>query len=146
MSNEEIVYRICLLGDRGVGKHNFLGRLLRDEYCSESNQIIQVSFGSRAITISDCDSDRDSKCHSNRSIRGQFWEIEQPPSRAIPSAYYRGAYGAFVVYDISDRETFRHIESDWLPELRNNASECIRICIVGNKSDLALERQVSSEE
>ena len=61
------------------------------------------------------------------------------------SAYYRGAVGALLVYDISKHLSFENVER-WLKELRDHADNNIVIMLVGNKSDLRHLRAVSSEE
>ncbi|KAF8723276.1 hypothetical protein HU200_021793 [Digitaria exilis] len=65
--------------------------------------------------------------------------------RAVTSAYYRGALGALLVYDITKRQSFDHIPR-WLEELRGHADKNIVIMLVGNKSDLEEERAVSTED
>lgn len=65
--------------------------------------------------------------------------------RAVTSAYYRGALGALLVYDITKHQSFDHIPR-WLEELRGHADKNIVIMLVGNKSDLEDERAVSTED
>ena len=65
--------------------------------------------------------------------------------RAVTSAYYRGAVGAMLVYDITKRQTFDHIPR-WLQELRGQADKNIVIILLGNKNDLEDERAVSTED
>ncbi|CAN1288610.1 Ras-related protein RABA4a [Linum perenne] len=65
--------------------------------------------------------------------------------RAVTSAYYRGAVGAMLVYDITKRQTFDHIPR-WLEELRGHADKNIVIILIGNKSDLEDQRAVSTED
>jgi small GTP-binding protein len=60
---------------------------------------------------------------------------EQERYRAITSAYYRGAVGALLVYDIAKHKTYENVQR-WLTELRNHADSDIVIMLVGNKSDL----------
>lgn len=55
--------------------------------------------------------------------------------RAITSAYYRGAVGALLVYDVTRRQTFDNVER-WLRELRDHTDPSIVVMLVGNKSDL----------
>lgn len=64
--------------------------------------------------------------------------------RAITSAYYRGALGALLVYDISKHITFENVER-WLNELRDHADPNIVIMLIGNKSDLRHLRYVVYE-
>merc|ERR1712086_606588 len=63
----------------------------------------------------------------------------------ITSAYYRGAVGALLVYDISKHGTFENVER-WLKELRDHAEANIVVMLVGNKSDLRHLRTVETEE
>lgn len=65
--------------------------------------------------------------------------------RAVTSAYYRGAVGALLVYDVTKRPTFEHIPR-WLDELRAHADRNIVIMLVGNKIDLQDQRSVTTEE
>lgn len=65
--------------------------------------------------------------------------------RAVTSAYYRGAVGAMLVYDITKRQSFDHI-ARWLEELRGHADKNIVIMLVGNKSDLGTLRAVPTED
>lgn len=65
--------------------------------------------------------------------------------RAITSAYYRGAVGALLVYDISKAVTYENVER-WLNELRDHADSNIVIMLVGNKSDLRHLRAVPTEQ
>ncbi|KAL4189238.1 hypothetical protein AMTRI_Chr08g164480 [Amborella trichopoda] len=65
--------------------------------------------------------------------------------RAITSAYYRGAVGALLVYDVTRHITFENVER-WLKELRDHTDANIVIMLVGNKADLRHLRAVSTEE
>ncbi|PPD95698.1 hypothetical protein GOBAR_DD07307 [Gossypium barbadense] len=55
--------------------------------------------------------------------------------RAITSAYYRGAVGALLVYDVTRHSTFENVER-WLRELRDHTDPNIIVMLIGNKSDL----------
>lgn len=82
----------------------------------------------------------------NKSIKAQIWDTAgQERYRAITSAYYRGALGALLVYDISKKASFENVEK-WLKELREHADVNIVLMLVGNKSDLKHLREVPSEE
>ena len=64
--------------------------------------------------------------------------------RAVTSAYYRGAVGAMLVYDITKQQSFEHVQR-WLEELRAHADSNIVIMLIGNKSDLGNLRQVDTD-
>jgi len=81
-----------------------------------------------------------------KTIKAQIWDTAgQERYRAITSAYYRGAVGALLVYDISKHGTYENVER-WLKELRDHADSNIVISLVGNKSDLRHLRSVPSDE
>ncbi|KGG52457.1 Ras-related protein Rab-1A [Mitosporidium daphniae] len=79
-------------------------------------------------------------------IKLQIWDTAgQERFRTITSSYYRGAHGIIVVYDVTDRDTFMHVQ-DWLEEVEKFASEGVNKLLVGNKSDLASKRAVVYSE
>jgi Ras-related protein Rab-11A len=135
MANEyDYLYKIILTGDSGVGKTNLLSRFTRDEFSLETKSTIGVEFASRTITS------------HNKNIKAQIWDTAgQERYRAITNAYYRGAVGALLVYDVSRGSSFNNLDR-WLTELRENAAANIVIMLVGNKSDLRHLREVSTAE
>ncbi|KAJ7393831.1 Ras- protein Rab-11A [Desmophyllum pertusum] len=81
-----------------------------------------------------------------KTIKAQIWDTAgQERYRAITSAYYRGAVGALLVYDIAKHLTYENVER-WLKELRDHADSNIVIMLVGNKSDLRHLRAVPTDE
>merc|ERR1712048_812353 len=82
----------------------------------------------------------------SKTVKAQIWDTAgQERYRAITSAYYRGAVGALLVYDITKQATFDNV-GRWLKELRDHADSNIVIMLVGNKSDLRHLRAVPTEE
>ncbi|KAJ3353546.1 Ras- protein Rab-11A, partial [Allomyces javanicus] len=80
------------------------------------------------------------------TIKAQIWDTAgQERYRAITSAYYRGAVGALLVYDIAKHATYENVNR-WLKELRDHADNNIVIMLVGNKSDLRHLRAVPTDE
>jgi len=123
-----------LIGDSGVGKSNLLSRFTRNEFNLESKTTIGVEFATRSIIA------------ENKLIKAQIWDTAgQERYRAITSAYYRGAVGALLIYDISKHLSFENVEK-WLKELKDHAEPHIVIMLVGNKSDLRHLRAVKTED
>merc|ERR1712228_585116 len=121
-------------GDSGVGKSNLLSRFTRDEFNLESTSTIGVEFATKSITT------------NGKVINAQTWDTAgQERCCAVASAYYRGAVGALLVYDISKRVTFDNLER-WLQDLRDHADPNIVIMLVGNKGDLQHLRAVGQDE
>ncbi|PLN78743.1 ras-domain-containing protein [Aspergillus taichungensis] len=136
MANDEydFLFKVVLIGDSGVGKSNLLSRFTRNEFNLDSKSTIGVEFATRSIQV------------DSKTIKAQIWDTAgQERYRAITSAYYRGAVGALLVYDISKHQTYDNVNR-WLKELRDHADSNIVIMLVGNKSDLRHLRAVPTEE
>jgi len=130
----DYLFKVVLIGDSGVGKSNLLSRFTRNEFNLESKSTIGVEFATRSIQV------------DNKTIKAQIWDTAgQERYRAITSAYYRGAVGALLVYDIAKHVTYENVNR-WLKELRDHADSNIVIMLVGNKSDLRHLRAVPTEE
>ena len=130
----DVIYKILLVGDSGVGKTNIMLRYLNKEFNINTKATVGVEFGSKNIII------------DKKVIKGQIWDTAgQERYRAITSSYYKGAHGAFVVYDITLKESFEAVDR-WINDLRSNTDERLEIILIGNKSDLEEKRQVTKEE
>ena len=130
----DMLFKVVVIGDSGVGKSNLLSRFTRNEFNLESKSTIGVEFATRSVSI------------EGKTIKAQIWDTAgQERYRAITSAYYRGAVGALVVYDITKETSFENVEK-WLAELKENATADITMMLVGNKTDLASARVVSTEQ
>lgn len=104
---EDYLFKIVLVGDSAVGKSNLLARFARDEFYPNSKSTIGVEFQTQKIEI------------NGKEIKAQIWDTAgQERFRAVTSAYYRGAVGALLVFDISRRQTFDNI-GRWLNELHS---------------------------
>lgn len=130
----DYLFKVVLIGDSGVGKSNLLSRFTRNEFSLESRSTIGVEFATRSIQV------------DGKTIKAQIWDTAgQERYRAITSAYYRGAVGALLVYDITKLTSFENVER-WLKELRDHADANIVIMLVGNKSDLRHLRAIPTED
>ncbi|GAA0148696.1 hypothetical protein Leryth_004247 [Lithospermum erythrorhizon] len=130
----DYLFKVVLIGDSGVGKSNLLSRFTRNEFCLESKSTIGVEFATRTLQV------------EGRTVKAQIWDTAgQERYRAITSAYYRGALGALLVYDVTKPTTFENV-SRWLKELRDHADSNIVIMLIGNKTDLKHLRAVNTED
>uniref|UniRef100_A0A914DIK9 Serine-threonine/tyrosine-protein kinase catalytic domain-containing protein n=1 Tax=Acrobeloides nanus TaxID=290746 RepID=A0A914DIK9_9BILA len=81
-----------------------------------------------------------------KTIKAQIWDTAgQERYRAITSAYYRGAVGALLIYDIAKHVTYENVDR-WLKELRDHADQNIVVMLVGNKLKLQHLRAVPTDE
>ena len=130
----DFLFKLVLIGDLGVGKSNLLSRFTRNVINLESKSTNGVEFATRSIQV------------DGETIKAQIWDTAgQERYKAITSAYYRGAVGALLVYDIAKQLTYENVES-WLREIRDHADANIVIMLVGNKSDLRQLRAVPTDE
>jgi Ras-related protein Rab-11A len=132
--NYDLIFKIVLIGDSGVGKTNILSRYINNEFSLATQSTVGVEFGSKIIK------------KNGKVIKLQIWDTAgQERYKSITSAYYKGSRGAFVVYDITRKTTYDNIDK-WIGELKTNGSEDVLIMLVGNKSDLEEKREVITEE
>lgn len=130
----DYLFKVVIIGDSGVGKSNLLSRFTKNEFSLDSKSTIGVEFATRSIRVDD------------KVVKAQIWDTAgQERYRAITSAYYRGAVGALLVYDVTRHVTFENLER-WLKELRDHTDANIVIMLVGNKSDMRHLRAVSTED
>ena len=132
--NYNMIFKIVLVGDSGVGKTNLLLRYLKNEFNTQTKATVGVEFGNTKVQI------------DNALIKAQIWDTAgQERYRSITSAYYKGAHGALVVYDITRKSSFDSVEK-WLSDLKNNGEEKMVIMAIGNKCDMVNERVISTED
>ncbi|XP_059651195.1 ras-related protein RABA3 [Cornus florida] len=130
----DYVFKVVVIGDSAVGKTQLLSRFTKNQFCFDSKSTIGVEFQTRTLTI------------NSKLIKAQIWDTAgQERYRAVTSAYYRGALGAMLVYDITKRQTFDHV-ARWVDELRGHADNSIVIMLIGNKADLVELRAVPTED
>ncbi|XP_042509497.1 ras-related protein RABA5c-like [Macadamia integrifolia] len=131
---EEYLFKIVIIGDSAVGKSNLLSRYARNEFSMHTKATIGVEFQTQSVDI------------DGKEVKAQIWDTAgQERFRAVTSAYYRGAVGALLVYDISRRTTFDSV-GRWLDELNTHSDTTVARMLVGNKLDLENLRDVSVEE
>ncbi|KAK9725734.1 hypothetical protein RND81_05G165200 [Saponaria officinalis] len=130
----DYVFKVVLIGDSAVGKSQLLARFARNEFSVDSKATIGVEFQTKTLVI------------DQKVVKAQIWDTAgQERYRAVTSAYYRGAVGAMLVYDMTKRQSFDHI-ARWLEELRGHADKNIVMMLIGNKCDLASLRAVPIED
>jgi len=130
----EYIFKYVIIGDMGVGKSCLLHQFTDKKFLADSPHTIGVEFGTRVCEV------------DGKTVKLQIWDTAgQERFRAVTRSYYRGAAGAIMVYDISRRSSFNHLAT-WLTDARNLTHPNTVIVLVGNKQDLADQREVSYEE
>ena len=130
----DMIFKIVLIGDSSVGKTNILSKYLSNEFDPDSKATVGVEFGTKNFKI------------ENNIVKVQIWDTAgQERYRSITNAYYKGAKGSLLVYDITNQKTFESLDK-WISDLKTNSDENISIVLLGNKSDLESDRKISTEQ
>ena len=130
----DMMFKILLLGDSGVGKSSLLLRYTKNQFSADMRATIGVEFGVKFIKIDDL------------QLKVQIWDTAgMERYRAMTSAYYKGAKGVIIVYDVCRKKSFENIDK-WIDDFKSKADEDSIILVIGNKSDLKDRREVDIEE
>ena len=130
----DMIFKIVLIGDTSVGKTNILSKYLSNEFDPDSKATVGVEFGTKDFKI------------GNNIVKVQIWDTAgQERYRSITNAYYKGAKGSLLVYDITNPKTFESLDK-WISDLKTNAEEKISIVLIGNKTDLEDQRKITTEQ
>jgi len=130
----DILAKMVIIGDSGVGKSALMLSKCDNTFSDVCISTIGVDFRYITVNIDD------------QIIKLQIWDTAgQERFRAVTRSYYIGAAGALLVYDITRRSTYNHLSS-WLSDARNLTNPNTVIFLIGNKSDLEAQRDVTYEE
>jgi len=130
----DYLFKFIIIGDAGAGKSCLLHQFIENKFKKGSSHTIGVEFGSKIISVGG---------DNGRKIKLQIWDTAgQERYRSVTRSYYRGAAGALIVYDITNRDSYNHL-TNWLADARTLARADISIIAVGNKCDLKDKRAVT---
>jgi len=130
----DFLLKIIIIGESGSGKSCLLHHFINNSFKEHSQHTIGVEFSSRTISVGE------------KKIKLQLWDTAgQERFRSVTRSYYRGAAGALLVYDITNRQSFLNL-SRWLADARALGSPHLVTVLVGNKSDRDEDREVDWSE
>lgn len=130
----DFLLKFIVIGEAGTGKSCLLHRFIHNSFKAHAQHTIGVEFSSRTIKLGE------------KRIKLQLWDTAgQERFRSVTRSYYRGAAGAILVYDITDRSSYVNL-SRWLDDARALASSNLVTVLVGNKSDKEEDREVEWSE
>ncbi len=130
----DMMFKILILGDSGVGKSSLLLRYTKNQFSSDIRSTIGVEFGVKYLEI------------ENLKLKIQIWDTAgMERYRSLTSSYYKGAKGVIVVYDVCRKNTFENIDK-WINDFKSKADEDAVILLIGNKNDLIEQREVNTQE
>ncbi|KAJ6575083.1 ras-domain-containing protein [Mycena capillaripes] len=130
----DFLMKYIIIGEAGSGKSCLLHHFTHNSFKDHSQHTIGVEFSSRTVKLGE------------KRIKLQLWDTAgQERFRSVTRSYYRGAAGALLVYDITNRDSFTNL-SRWLADARALASPHLVAVLVGNKADKDDEREVEWAE
>lgn len=131
--NYDFLIKLLLIGDSGVGKSCCLLRFSEDSFTPSFITTIGIDFKIRTIEL------------DGKRVKLQIWDTAgQERFRTITTAYYRGAMGILLVYDVTDERSFNNIRT-WFSNVEQHATEGVNKILIGNKCDWEEKRAVSTE-
>ena len=123
----DYIFKIVLIGDTSVGKSCLLTRFADDQFTDNYVTTIGVDFRFKTMIVMD------------KIIKVQVWDTAgEERYRSITNAYYRGAEGILIVFDLTNEESFKSIQN-WINEVTVFTGKDVIIICLGNKSDLKSE-------
>ncbi|XP_075902872.1 ras-related protein Rab-41 isoform X3 [Nelusetta ayraudi] len=133
-SNPLRKFKLVFLGEQSVGKTSLITRFMYDSFDNTYQATIGIDFLSKTMYLED------------RTIRLQLWDTAgQERFRSLIPSYIRDSAAAVVVYDIANLNSFQQT-SKWIDDVRTERGSDVIIMLVGNKTDLADKRQITTEE
>uniref|UniRef100_A0A0D9W0S1 Uncharacterized protein n=1 Tax=Leersia perrieri TaxID=77586 RepID=A0A0D9W0S1_9ORYZ len=120
----DYLIKLLLIGDSGVGKSCLLLRFSDGSFTTSFITTIGIDFKIRTVEL------------DGKRIKLQIWDTAgQERFRTITTAYYRGAMGILLVYDVTDESSFNNIRN-WIRNIEQHASDNVNKILVGNKADM----------
>eukprot|EP00301_Raphidiophrys_heterophryoidea_P013653 c21123_g1_i1.p1 GENE.c21123_g1_i1~~c21123_g1_i1.p1 ORF type:complete len:236 (-),score=60.07 c21123_g1_i1:300-926(-) len=133
-SQFDTTLKLLLIGDSGVGKSCLLLRFSDGSFTPSFITTIGIDFKIRTINL------------DGKRVKLQIWDTAgQERFRTITTAYYRGAMGILLLYDVTSEESFNNVRS-WMQNIQENASTDVLKVLIGNKCDLIDQRVISTEQ
>jgi Ras-related protein Rab-8A len=133
-SNHDMLVRVLLIGDSGVGKSSLLLRFVNDSFTRTYISTIGIDFKLKMIE------------QEGQKVKMQIWDTAgQERFRTITTAYYRGAMGILLVYDVTDEGSFRNVVT-WMGQIEQHADRYVNRILIGNKTDASASDVVVSTE
>ncbi|KAM0755596.1 rab-type small GTP-binding protein [Meredithblackwellia eburnea MCA 4105] len=130
----DMLAKMLLIGDSGVGKSCLLLRFCDDAWTPSFITTIGIDFKIRTIEL------------EGKRIKLQIWDTAgQERFRTITTAYYRGAMGILLVYDVTDERSFNNIRT-WHANVEQHASEGVNKILIGNKCDWTDKKVVTEQQ
>lgn len=134
----DYVFKICLLGDAGVGKTSLVYRFIENRFSRDFKSTLGVNLLKKRVKVKGFDT-------KDYDVTAQIWDLGgQAAYKKLRKLYLEGSQGALLVFDITARESFDKLD-EWVNALLEGRPN-VPIILIGNKMDLDQNRQVALEE
>ena len=134
-SSYQYCVKLLMLGDSGVGKTSLVSRFYFSSWQPETISTIGLDFKIKSVVLDD-----------QTVLKMLVWDTSgQEKYMAVAKNYYQNATGCLLLFDLTNRESYANIQK-WVKRLTEDAPEECEVMIIGNKSDMVDQRQVSFEE
>ncbi|CAD8127551.1 unnamed protein product [Paramecium sonneborni] len=127
--------KIVMLGEGRVGKTCLTLRYCQDQFNENQESSVNATYFDKVVDLG-----------GGKDIKLAIWDTAgQEIFHALTTVYYRDAYGAVLVYDVTYKESFLKVEK-WVEELRQFGTKDISIVVAGNKCDMKNQMQIDKNE
>ncbi|OAF64909.1 Ras-related protein Rab-27B [Intoshia linei] len=131
--NFDYMFKLLIIGNSSVGKTSFLFRYADNTFKPSFVSTVGIDFKVKTVIRQD------------KRVKLQIWDTAgQERYRTITTAYYRGAMGFILMYDITNEESFNSVQ-DWCSQIKTYSWDNAQVVLVGNKFDLNESRVISTE-
>ncbi|XP_022202556.1 ras-related protein Rab-13 [Nilaparvata lugens] len=131
MAESNTTYKVLVLGDSNVGKTCLVHRYCDETYYDTYTATIGIDYKQKIITV------------DGARVKLQIWDTAgQERFRTLTTAYYRGAMGILLMYDVTRIESFNNL-SHWMHDIKEYASPGVVIVLAGNKCDEVSQRTIA---
>uniref|UniRef100_A0A7M4E2C1 Ras-related protein Rab-3 n=1 Tax=Crocodylus porosus TaxID=8502 RepID=A0A7M4E2C1_CROPO len=132
--NFDYMFKLLIIGNSSVGKTSFLFRYADDTFTPAFVSTVGIDFKVKTV------------CRNDKRVKLQIWDTAgQERYRTITTAYYRGAMGFILMYDITNEDSFNAVQ-DWATQIKTYSWDNAQVILVGNKCDMEDERIVPLEK
>ncbi|XP_044851656.1 ras-related protein Rab-3D-like isoform X1 [Mauremys mutica] len=122
----DYMFKLVIIGNSSVGKTSFLFRY--------ANDCVGIDFKLKTVYWNE------------KRVKLQIWDTTvRERYRTISRAYYRGAMGFLLIYDIANQDSFNAVQ-DWATQIKTYSWDNAQVILVGNKCDLENDRVVATED
>jgi len=134
----DVMFKICLFGDGGVGKTTLLGRYLTGLFKSNQTITIGVDFHVKKVEV------------DGKLVLLQIWDFAgEARFRFLLPSYILGASGGIFMYDITRYTSLKNFP-EWINIFKNGfigaKDKPLPVIMVGGKLDLSFKRAVPTKE